>query len=94
MPLDVYDIGHISNFDRKIDIYNVNTIEGKLYELFLPELENNEPIEHIMKEMRIKIEETRIFLKSLEHRHITSVGLRFCHYKVDTSCWYHVTVWR
>ena len=94
MPLDDYDCSHISNFDRRLDIFNVNTIEGKLIEFFGPEIENNEPTQYIMKEMRIKIEEARVLLKSLEHRHITSIGLRFFHYKVDKSCWYYVTVWR
>ncbi len=94
MPLDEYDCGNYISYDRRMDIYNVNTIDGKLIEFFSYEIENNESTQHIMKEMEIKIQQARILLKSLEHRHITSIGLRFYHYKPDKSSWYHVTVWR
>ena len=93
MPLDDYDCGPVE-YTKQTDIYKTTNIYDKLCELFSSELEHNEPVQKIMEEMRIKIEETRILLKTLEQRHITSIGLRFCYYKTGKPYWYHVTIWR
>lgn len=95
MPMDQYDYGHSTHYDKVINVYRNSNIEDVIKNV-TKNLKSDQYPERLSQEINDTIKKLKGALDVLDYRTITCISARICPPYAITSDvdWYLVNVWR